>query len=140
MDNTFHVQETDFSTEDGQRIHLAYDQVGDVLEIVFEGAQATCAVELTDNILLRFHRELGQAAGLTILDFSVLASPTELGPRSFALTGLENLPSDLRETVARIITTPPVSQFLKVSTFYSLPAAPIPLTFVANPRALVFAE
>jgi hypothetical protein len=138
MDETLHLQETDFF-QDGQRIHLAYDEIGDVLEIVFEGVQATCAIELTDNILLRFHRELGQAAGLTILDFSILASPTELGPRSFAITGLENMPGDLRETVARIITTAPINRFLKVSTFYSLPAEPIPLTYVENPRALAFA-
>ncbi len=79
--------------------------------------ELTCAIELTDNILLRFHRERGQAAGLTILDFSVLASPAELGPRSFALTGLDDLPDDMRETVARSITMPPVNHFLKVSTF-----------------------
>ena len=87
--------------------------------------------------MLRFHREQGQAAGLTLLDFSVLASPAELGPRSFALTGLDNLPDDLRETVTHIITTPPVNLFLKVFTFYSFPAQPIPLTYVESPRALV---
>ena len=95
-------------TKDGQRIRLAYEEVGDILEIVFEGVEATCAIELTDNIVLRFHREQGRAAGLTLLDFSVLASPTELGVRSFALTGLDNLPEELREKVVRIITTPPV--------------------------------
>jgi hypothetical protein len=132
MDSTLRLQETEFITADGHTIHLAYEQVGDVLEIVFPGVEATYAVDLTDNILLRFHREQGQAAGLTILDFSVLASPAELGPRSFALTGLDDLPDDLRETVARIITAPPVNRFLKVSTFYSLPARPIPLTYVQS--------
>jgi hypothetical protein len=138
MNKTLRLQETEF-TQDGYTIHLAYEKVGDVLEIVFKGVEATCAVELTDNILLRFHREQGQAAGLTILDFSVLASPTELGPRSFALTGLDNLPEDLRETVAHIITHPPVNRFLKVSTFYSLPAQPIPLTYVESQPVLASA-
>jgi hypothetical protein len=101
------VQEMEITTENGRPIHLAYDETGDVLEIVFDDVEATCAVELTDNILLRFHRELGQATGLTILDFSVLASPSELGPRSFALTGLEHLPDDLREMVARMLRSPP---------------------------------
>jgi len=129
------VQEMEITTENGRPIHLAYDETGDILEIVFDDVEATCAVELTDNILLRFHRELGQAAGLTILDFSVLASPSELGPRSFALTGLERLPDDLREMVARIITTAPVNRFLKVSIFDSFSVHPIPLTYIESPYA-----
>jgi hypothetical protein len=129
------VQEVEITTENGQPIRMAYDETGDVLEIVFDGVEATCAVELTDNILLCFHRELGQAAGLTILDFSVLASPSELGPRSFALTGLERLPDDLREVVARIITTAPVNRFLKVSIFDSFSVHPIPLTYIESPYA-----
>ncbi|MFQ5859881.1 MAG: DUF2283 domain-containing protein, partial [Anaerolineae bacterium] len=112
----FSLHEVEVTTEDGQRIRLAYEEEGDILEIVFDGVEATCAVELTDNIVLRFHRQQGRAAGLTLLDFSVLASPTELGVRSFALTGLDNLPEELREIVVLIITTPPVSQFLKVTT------------------------
>ena len=129
------VQEMEITTENGRTIRLAYDETGDVLEIVFDDVEATCAVELTDNILLRFHRELGQAAGLTILDFSVLASPSELGPRSFALTGLERLPDDLREMVGRIITTAPVNRFLKVSIFDSFSVHPIPLTYIESPYA-----
>ncbi len=111
--------------------------MGDILEIVFGDVKATCAVELTDNIALRFHREQARAAGLTILDFSILASPTEFGVRSFALTGLDDLPEELRETVARIITTPPVNLFLKVTTFYASPANQIPLTYVEGPSELV---
>ena len=128
------LHETELMTKDGQRIHLAYEEVGDILEIVFDGVEATCAVELTDNIVLRFHHQQGRAAGLTLLDFSVLASPTELGVRSFALTGLDNLPEELREIVVRIITTPPVSQFLKVTTFCASPGRQVPLAYVESPR------
>lgn len=131
------LHETDLVTKDGQKIHLAYEEVGDILEIVFDNVKATCAVELTDNIVLHFHREQGRAAGLTILDFSILASPTEFGVRSFALTGLDDLPEELRETVARIITTSPVNQFLKVTTFYASPANQVPLTYVEGPSELV---
>ena len=104
---------------------------------MLDDTEATCAVELTDNILLRFHREQGRATGLTILDFSIIASPSELGPRSFALTGLDNLPDDLRETVVQIITTAPVNLFLQVSTFHSPLAQHIPLTYVQSPHTLV---
>jgi len=133
------LHETELVTTDGQRIHLAYEEVSDILEIVFGDVEATCAVELTDNIVLRFHREQVRAAGLIILDFSILASPTEFGVRSFALTGLNDLPEELRETGARIITTPPVNQFLKVTTFYASPANQIPLTYVEGPSKLVLA-
>jgi len=130
------LHETELMTKNGQRIRLAYEEVGDILEIVFDGVTATCAVELTDNIVLRFHRQQARAAGLTLLDFSVLASPTELGVRSFALTGLDSLPEELREIVVRIITTPPVNQFLKVTTFYASPTEQVPLTYVESPRDL----
>jgi hypothetical protein len=131
------LHETELVAKDGQRICLAYEEMGDVLEIVFDNVEATCAIELTDNIVLRFHREQGRAAGLTILDFSILTSPTEFGVRSFALTGLNDLPEELRETAARIITTPPVNQFLKVTTFYASPAKQVPLTYVEGPSELV---
>jgi hypothetical protein len=131
------LHEVELVAKDGQKTRLAYEEVGDILEIVFGDVEATCAVELTDNIVLRFHREQGRAVGLTILDFSILTSPTELGVRSFALTGLDGLPEELRETVVRIITTPPVNQFLKVTTFYASPVDQVPLTYVEGPSELV---
>jgi len=133
------LNEIDLISDDGHAIHFAYDKEGDILEIVFDNVKATCAIELTDEILLRFNLERGQAAGLTILDFSVLASPTEIGPRSFPLTGLEGLPDDLRQTVVKIITSPPVNQFLKVSCFYPSPAESFPITYVERPPSLVIA-
>ena len=67
MSSEIRLQEMEITTESDQKIHLAYEETGDVLEIVFDDIEATCAVELTDNILLRFHREQGRAAGLTFL-------------------------------------------------------------------------
>jgi hypothetical protein len=133
------VCETDVVYDSERPIHLAYDETGDILEVVFDGVEATTAVELTDNILLRFNHERGLAAGLTILDFSLLARPTEMGPQSFAITGLDNLPAELRQTVVKIITTPPVNRFLKVSLLYTPPAQHIPITTVERLPALASA-
>jgi len=135
MDELY-LHETDLVSDNGHTIHFAYDKEGDILEVVFDNVKATCAIELTEEILLRFNLERGQAAGLTILDFSVLASPTEMGPRSFPLTGLDDLPDDLRQTVVKIITSPPVNQFLKVSYFYPSPAERLPITYVERPPSL----
>jgi hypothetical protein len=135
MDELY-LHETDLVSDSGHVVHFAYDEEGDILEVVFDNVKATCAIELTEEILLRFNLERGQAAGLTILDFSVLASPTEMGPRSFPLTGLADLPDDLRQTVVKIITSPPVNQFLKVSYFYPSSAERLPITYVERPPSL----
>ena len=75
-------------------------------------------------ILLRFNRAEKRAIGLTLMDFSVLAQLTRLGPRSFPppalragarVGGLAKLEPDWQETVIGIITRPPVNQILKVS-------------------------
>jgi hypothetical protein len=137
MKERLNLQETNIVTAAGQTVNLAYEEVGDILEIIFQGVQATTAIELTDNILLSFDRELEEAAGLTILSFSVLAAGTELGPRSFALTGLDDLPESLREIVIRIITQSPVNEFLKVVSFYTPSAQVIPLTYLESARVLL---
>ena len=123
-------------SNNGQDVHLAYDEECDILEIVFDGVEANCAVELTDHILLRFNLEQEQAAGLSILDFSLLTRSTEMGPPSFSITGLDGLPEEMRRTVLKIITTPPVSHFLKVSCFTPSPPQRIPITYVERPAAL----
>ena len=122
---------------DGLLAELAYEEVGDILEVVFPGVKAECAVELTEQILLSFNRVRSQAAGLTILDFSNLATTTAFGPRSFALSGLDHLPADLREIVTDIITHPPVNYFLKMVSFQANSGQMIPLTYLHNPQTSV---
>ncbi|MBI1878003.1 MAG: DUF2283 domain-containing protein [Chloroflexi bacterium] len=112
----------------------SYDKEADVLYISFSpGEKATTAVELNDNILLRFNRAEKRAIGLTLMDFSVLVQLTELGPRSFPLSGLRELEPEWQETVIEIITKPPVNQILKVSTYTPSLAETIPITSVEKP-------
>jgi len=120
----------------GQTARFVYDREADILEIVFEDVTATCAIELTDNILLRFDLETEQAAGLTILDYSILATPSEIGPRNFPITGLDDLPQAMRQTVLKIIISPPANQILRVSALYSTPVQPLPITYVERSVAL----
>jgi len=86
---------------------------------------------------LRFDHERGKPLSLSLLSYSRIVQPTELGPRNFPLTGLDDLPDDLRQTVVKIITSPPVNQFLKVSSFYPSPSQRIALTYVEKTAALV---
>lgn len=111
-----------------------YDKEADVLYISFApGEEPTAAVELNENILLRFNRQEQRAIGLTLMDFSVLVQLTELGPRSFSLSGLADLEAEWQEAVVAIITSPPVNQILKVSSYMPTAAEVVPITSVKRP-------
>lgn len=115
-------------------VRYDYDKDVDVLYISFSpGEKPTAAVELNDNILLRFNREEKRAVGLTLMDFSVLVQLTELGPRSFPLSGLAELEPKWQEEVIAIITAPPVSQILRVSSYMPSAAEVVPITSVERP-------
>ena len=111
-----------------------YDKEADVLYISFSPSERpTAAVELNDNILLRFNRAEKRAIGLTLMDFSVLVQLTELGPRSFPLSGLADLEPDWQEAVIEIITASPVNRILKVSSYMPTAAVVVPITSVERP-------
>ena len=117
-----------------KKVTYSYDKAADVLYISFSpGERATTAVELNNNILLRFNRAEKRAIGLTLMDFSVLIQFTDLGPRSFPLVGLDELEPDWRETVIEIITKPPVNDILKVSVYTPSLAEAVPITLVEKP-------
>jgi len=112
----------------------SYDKDVDVLYISFSpGEKATTAVELNDNILLRFNKAEKRAIGLTLMDFSVLIQLTNLGPRSFPLTGLKDLEPEWQETILEIIKNPPVNQILKVLAYTPSLAETMPITTVEKP-------
>ena len=100
-----------------KKTNFDYDKEADILYISFSpGEKATSAVELNENILLRFNLKEKRVVGLTLMDYSVLVQSTDLGPRSFPLTGLKELEPEWQEMVVEMIIKPPVSQILKLST------------------------
>jgi hypothetical protein len=70
-------------------------------------------------------RQTEQAVSLTLMDLSELVCPTSVGPASFPLTGLDTLPADERDLVVKVLTTPPVSDLLDVSSVLSPSAPPL---------------
>ena len=139
MSDELQLIELDIIAQDGTPVHLAYEESGDVLEIVFSDVQPDTALELTDQILLSFNRTERAAAGLTILDFSILATPSEFGPHTFALSGLESLPVERKETVLYILSHPPVNQFLKQVAYQPAAGQVIPLTYVDRTQTMALA-
>jgi len=82
--------------------------------------------------VLRLNQQTKRAISLMLLDFSILTERTEYGPRSYPLDTLNDLPEDLCELVLRLITSRPVSQFLKISHWQVSPTERVPLTYVES--------
>ena len=118
--------------------NYSYDKEADVLYISFApGEKATAAVELNENILLRFNRADKRVIGLTLMDFSVLVQLTRLGPRNFPLTGLRDLDPEWQELVIDLITSSPINQILHVSSYTPSPVEMVPITSVSRPPVAV---
>ena len=83
-----------------------YDEVSDTLYVSFAPGEKATGIELTSHILLRFNKQERKAVGLTFLEYSLLAQKTDMGPRSFPLTGLTELSEELRDLVLRYSSTP----------------------------------
>ena len=104
-----------------------YDETSDTLYVSFASGEKATGIELNDHILLRINKKERRAIGLTFLEYSLLAQKTEVGPRSFPLTGLAELSDELREIVLDILLRPPVSDVLSLSTYTPSIAETIPI-------------
>jgi len=110
-----------------------YDEMSDTLYISFEPREKATGIELNDHILLRINKKEHKAVGLTLFEYSLLAQKTEIGPRSFPLTGLAELSDELRGIVLDIMLHPPVSNILFISTYTPSIVETIPITFLQHP-------
>jgi hypothetical protein len=113
--------------------NYSYDPESDVLEVYFGAKRPAWTIELTGNIMLSIDRQIGRAVALSFLDFTELTRPTPFGPPSFPLTGLADLPSSERNMVIKVLTTPPVSEWLDVSAVQRLPDSPFVVTHLETP-------
>ena len=107
-----------------------YDEMSDTLYVSFEPGMKATGIELNDHILLRINKKERKVIGLTFLEYSLLAQKTDVGPRSFPLTGLSDLSDDLREIVLDILLSPPVSDILSLSAFTPSLVETIPITLL----------
>lgn len=94
-----------------------YDEASDTLYVSFAPGEVATGVALNDHMLLRINKPERRAIGLTLFDYSILAQVTEVGPRSFPLTGLMQLSDDLRAMVLDILQRPPVCELLSLSSY-----------------------
>ena len=127
-ESNFH--ETNTIAHDGTPVRFVYDQEADILEMFFGENEVATGVELTDHIMLRLNRQDRRAISLTVRHFSILTERTTYGPRSYPLTNLNEAPDELHELALHLITSMPVSQFMKLSHFQASPMEQIPFTYV----------
>ncbi len=128
--------ETKTTANDGTPVRFDYDQEADILEIFFGENEPATGVELTDYIVLRLNKQTRRAISLLLLHFSILTECTEYGPRSYPLDKLDEVPEDLRELILHLVTSMPVSQFVKLSHFQASPTEQIPFTYVESQPSL----
>jgi hypothetical protein len=114
-----------------------YDEVSDLLDVYFGEKRPAWTIELTDHIMLSIDRQTEQAISLSFMDFSELIRPTPLGPRSFPLTGLADLPLVERDLVVKVLVSPPVNTWLDISTVQTLPDSPFVVLHLETPPAEV---
>jgi uncharacterized protein YuzE len=105
-----------------------YDETSDTLYVSFAPGETATGIELSDHILLRVNKAEHRAIGLTFFEYSLLAQRTEVGPRSFPLTGLAQLSPELREIVLDIVQRPPVSDFISLSAYTPSLVEMVPIT------------
>jgi YD repeat-containing protein len=133
------LQKTATTARDGTPVRFVYDEEADILEIFFSENGPAIGIELTDHVVLRLDRRAQRALSLLLLHFSILLEQTEYGPRSFILDKVERLPEDVREVVLRVLTSLPVSQFLKVSQLQATPMKLMPVAYVESQPLLAYA-
>jgi hypothetical protein len=133
------LQRTEMVAQDGTPVRLVYDEEADILEIFFGENGPATGLELTSSIVLRLDRKAKRILSVMLRHFSILAEQTEYGPRSFPLEKLESLPAEIRELVLRLLTTLPVSQFLKLSNLQASPKKNLPLAYVEAQPMIAYA-
>ena len=115
---------------------INYDEMSDTLYISFEPDAKATGIELNDNILLRIDKTQRKGIGLTFLNYSILTQNADFGPRSFPLTGIAQLSSELKEIVMDVISNSPVKEILSLSTYTPSFAEAIPITLLHLPQPL----
>lgn len=108
-----------------------YDEISDTLYVSFAPAVDVTGIELNEHILLRLNKQERYAVGITILDYSLLAEKTDIGFRSFPITGLTNLSAETQELVWEILRRPPVTEVLGLLAYTpSFATETTPITFL----------
>lgn len=110
------LEKRELTLSTGQTVWYEYAQDSDLLEIIFRPAEATCAVELTESIILRFDWETNEPLSLGFISISHLVQPTEYGEVHFQLL-TDEWPDEVQAKVWEMLQRSPLTEFLKLSSY-----------------------
>jgi hypothetical protein len=110
------LERRELNLSTGQTAWYEYEQDSDLLEIIFRPAEATCAVELTESIILRFDWETNEPLSLGFISISRLIQPTAYGEVHFQLL-TEEWPDEAQGKIWEMLQRPPLTEFLKLSSY-----------------------
>jgi hypothetical protein len=110
------LEKRELTLNTGKTAWYEYDQEGDVLEIVFRPAEATCAIELTESIILRFDWQTNEPLSLSFIGFSRLLQQNQYDEAHYQLL-TDEWPEDAHNRIWTMLRTPPVSEFLRLSSY-----------------------
>lgn len=115
-----------------------YDEPSDTLEVVFVPDVTSTEIKLNDQILVHIDEEARRAVGLTLFGYSVIGQEKEGAPQNFPLTGLNELDPDKLGLVLQVLTTPPVTEILRLNEYppSTVEIVPVPeLVYFRKPEA-----
>lgn len=110
------LEQKELTLSTGKTAWYEYDRNSDLLEIIFRPAEASCAVELTESIVLRFDWYANEPLSLSLMSISKLLQPAEEGDLFFQLLS-EEWPAEAQAKVWRMLRQPPLNEFLKLSSY-----------------------
>ena len=96
---------------------IRYDEPADVLYIAFCPGESATGLSLSEHILLRVNKRDRRAIGITLIGYSDLTDPSEIGPRSFPLTRLDELTPESRKLAMELLHSSPVADYLTVFAY-----------------------
>jgi len=100
----------------GQKVWYEYDHDGDLLELIFRQADASCAVELTESIILRFDWATNEPLSLSFISFSKLVRPTPYGQLYFQLLN-DEWPDEIQGKILTMLQFSALNEFLGLSSY-----------------------
>ena len=124
----------------GEKVWYEYDRDSDMLEIIFQPANASCAIELTESIILRFDWTTNKPLSLGFISISRLLQSNQDGEIHFQLL-TDEWPEDAQEKIWTMLRQSPLTEFLKLSSYMpahthqTIPVAAIKPSDLLTPAA-----
>ena len=127
------LKKQELTLHSGKTVLVEYDQDGDMLEIIFREGEATCAIELTESIILRFDWETSEPLSLSFISYSHLLRPNRYGEVHFQLL-TDQWPKEAHDKIWNILQSTLLSEFLELSTYAPANSRElIPMTAIKRP-------